>query len=57
VSAPGNYRPAGIKCLKIIRIALADVAYYAIASALPNGAALWPMQRDQADASSKSRRR
>jgi hypothetical protein len=41
---------------EMIRIALTDAAYDAIASALPKGAARWPMQRDRANASSKSRR-
>ena len=31
----------------MIRVALTDVAYYAIASTLPKGAARWPMQRDR----------
>jgi hypothetical protein len=31
----------------MIRVALTDVAYDAIASTLPKGAARWPMQRDQ----------
>ena len=30
----------------MIRIALTDAAFDAIASTLPNGAARWPMQRD-----------
>jgi hypothetical protein len=31
----------------MIRVALTDAAYDAIASTLPKGAARWPMQRDQ----------
>ncbi len=31
----------------MIRIALTDAAYDAIASTLPKGAARWPMQRDR----------
>jgi hypothetical protein len=31
----------------MIRVALTDVAYDAIASTLPKGAARWPMQRDR----------
>jgi hypothetical protein len=31
----------------MIRVALTDAAYDAIASALPKGAARWPMQRDR----------
>ena len=31
----------------MIRIALTDVAYEAIASELPEGSSRWPMQRDQ----------
>jgi hypothetical protein len=31
----------------MIRVALTDVAYDAIASTLPKGAARWPMRRDQ----------
>jgi hypothetical protein len=31
----------------MIRVALTDAAYDAIASTLPKGAAQWPMQRDQ----------
>jgi hypothetical protein len=31
----------------MIRIALTDVAYEAIASNLPGGSARWPMQRDR----------
>ncbi len=31
----------------MIRIALSDAAYYAIASTLPKGSARWPMQRDR----------
>lgn len=46
--APRNYRSAGIKYLKTIRVALTDAAYDAIASTLPKGAARrWPMQRDR----------
>jgi hypothetical protein len=41
-----NYRPAGIKCREMIRVALTDASYDAIASTLPKGAARWPMQRD-----------
>src|SRR5580700_9399624 len=41
------YGPAGIKCPKMIRVALTDAAYDAIASTLPKGAARWPMQRDR----------
>ena len=37
-----------IKCPDMIRIALTDAAYDAIASTLPKGAARWPMQRDRA---------
>jgi hypothetical protein len=44
--APRNYRSAEIKCPEMIRIALTDAAYGAIASTLPKGAARWPMQRD-----------
>jgi hypothetical protein len=44
---PRNYRSAGIKWLKMIRVALTDSAYDAIASTLPKGAARWPMQRDR----------
>ena len=32
---------------EMIRIALTDVAYEAIASELPKGSARWPMQRDR----------
>jgi hypothetical protein len=42
-----NYRPAGIKCREMIRVALTDASYDAIASTLPKGAARWPMQRDR----------
>jgi len=42
---------------EMIRIVLTDAVYDAIASTLPKGAARWPMQRDRAIASSKSRRR
>ena len=45
--APRNYRSAGIKCPEMIRVALTDEAYDAIASTLPKGAARWPMQRDR----------
>jgi hypothetical protein len=45
--APRNYRSVGIKCLTMIRVALTDAAYDAIASTLPKGAARWPMQRDR----------
>jgi hypothetical protein len=38
---------AGIKCPEMIRVALTDAAYDAIASSLPKGAALWPVQRDR----------
>jgi hypothetical protein len=38
---------AGIKYLKMIRVALTDAAYDVIASTLPKGAARWPMQRDR----------
>ena len=31
----------------MIRVALTDAAYDAIASSLPKGAALWPVQRDR----------
>jgi hypothetical protein len=31
----------------MIRVALTDAAYDAIASTLPKGAARWPMQRDR----------
>jgi hypothetical protein len=31
----------------MIRIALSDVAYDAIASTLPQGSARWPMQREE----------
>jgi hypothetical protein len=31
----------------MVRVALTDVAYDAIASTLPKGAARWPMQRDR----------
>ena len=31
----------------MIRVALTDAAYDAIASTLPKGAARWPMQREQ----------
>jgi hypothetical protein len=31
----------------MIRVALTDAAYDAIASTLPKGAAQWPMQRDR----------
>jgi hypothetical protein len=31
----------------MIRVALTDAAYDAIASTLPKGAAWWPMQRDR----------
>jgi hypothetical protein len=31
----------------MIRVALTDAAYEAIASTLPKGAARWPMQRDR----------
>jgi len=31
----------------MIRVALTDAAYDAIASTLPQGAARWPMQRDR----------
>jgi hypothetical protein len=31
----------------MIRVALTDAAFDAIASTLPKGAARWPMQRDQ----------
>jgi hypothetical protein len=37
----------GIKCPEMIRLALTDAAYDAIASTLPKGAARWPMQRDR----------
>ena len=37
----------GIKCPKMIGVALTDAAYDAIASTLPKGAARWPMQRDR----------
>jgi hypothetical protein len=33
--------------LDLIRVALTDAAYDAIASTLPRGAARWPMQRDR----------
>jgi hypothetical protein len=46
-SAPSNYRSAGIKCPEMIRVALTDAAYDAIASTLPRSAARSPMQRDQ----------
>ena len=36
-----------IKCQEMIRVALTDAAYDAIASTLPRGAARWPMQRDR----------
>ena len=45
--APRNYRSVGIKCREMIRVALTDAAYDAIASTLPKGAARWPMQRDR----------
>jgi hypothetical protein len=32
---------------EMIRVALTDAAYDAIASTLPKGAARWPMQRDR----------
>jgi len=38
---------ARIKSLEMIRVALTDAAYDAIASTLPQGAARWPMQRDR----------
>ena len=44
---PRNYRPVGIKYGEMIRVALTDAAYDAIASTLPKGAARWPMQRDR----------
>jgi hypothetical protein len=31
----------------MVRVVLTDEAYDAIASTLPKGAALWPMQRDR----------
>jgi hypothetical protein len=37
----------GIKCPEMIRVALTDAPYDAIASTLPKGAARWPMQRDR----------
>jgi hypothetical protein len=36
---PRKYRSAGIKCREMIRVALTDAVYDAIASTLPNGAA------------------
>ena len=35
----------------MIRVALTDAAYDAIASRLPKGAVRWPMQRNRCDAS------
>ena len=42
-----NARPGRDQRPEIIRIALNEVAYEAIASTLPKGAARWPMQRDR----------
>ena len=50
-----KFPPVRDQCLEMIRVALTDAAYDAIASTLPKGAARWPMQRD-ANASTKSRR-
>jgi hypothetical protein len=44
---PRNYRSIGITCREMIRVALTDAAYDAIAATLPEGAARWPMQRDR----------
>ena len=38
---------AGIECPEMIRVAVTDAAYDAIASRLPKGAARWPMQRER----------
>jgi len=38
---------AKIKSPEMIRIALTEAAYDAIASTLPKGAARWPMQRER----------
>src|SRR5580704_342757 len=46
-AATETRRRAGIKCREMIRVALTDAAYDAIASTLPKGAARWPMQRDR----------
>ena len=39
--------PGRDQVLEMIRVALTDAAYDAIASTLPKGAARWPMQRDR----------
>jgi hypothetical protein len=44
--APWNDRLARLRSEAMIRIALSDAAYDAIASTLPKGSARWPMQRD-----------
>ena len=38
---------AKVKSPEMIRIAITEAAYDAIASTLPNGAARWPMQRER----------
>jgi hypothetical protein len=39
--------PGWVKCPEMIRVALTDAAYDAIASTLPKGAARRPTQRDR----------
>jgi hypothetical protein len=39
--------PTCRELLDLIRVALTDAAYDAIASTLPKGVARWPMQRDR----------